>query len=247
MDGAYSQASSTETSSSCSVPDLTPNRSSPRTLSTSQYCLVQSSDGNLVYDSPDETDQYLHKEQGTAYSNFQGTCGLCSCANILRLAGVNATEEQMINFAATTDNPWRVGYKLCAVGFPNPGHNGGTTPEERQQILAHFGIQSDIVPLSDMKSGILYNDALLTISDHVCAGRGVILSVYAKVLWHNDPYDRNGRHAVSVTSVKKDINGNLLGFYICDSARNGTTYYPASLLQTALTGSSMNVTRSIIR
>ena len=247
MDGTYNQANVTGISNYCSTHEIIPNRYSPRTLSSSQFSLVQQSDGNLVYDSPEETDQYLHKKQGSAYSNFQGTCGLCSCANILRLAGVNATEAQMIEYAATTDNPWYSGEKLCAVGKPDPGHNGGTSPYDRQQILAHFGIQSDIVPLSDAQSGDLYNDALVTISDNVCAGRGVIISVFARVLWHNNPYDRHGRHAVSVTSVKKAANGNLLGFYICDSARNGTTYYPAALLQKALTGGAMNVTRSIIR
>lgn len=54
-------------------------------------------------------------------------------------------------------------------------------------------------------------------------------------------------HAVTVTSVKKSGTGDVLGFYICDSANGGTTYYPASKVKRALTGSPMNVTYPIIR
>ena len=251
MDGTYNQANVTGTSSSCSAPEIIPNRNSPRILSSSQFCLAQRSDGNLVYDSPEETDQYLHKKQGSAYPNFQGTCGLCSCANILRLAGVCATEAQMITYAAATENPFAppfaVANKLCATGFPNSGINGGTSPRTRQLILKHFGVNSFLENILLENDGSLSSKNLALISDYVCSGRGVILSVHAKVLWRNVAVGDNDFHAVTVTSVKKDVSGNILGFYICDSANNGTTYYSSSHLLRALTGSPMNVTQCVIR
>ena len=251
MDDTYNQANITGSSNYCSVPEIAPNRNSPRALSSSQFGLTQISDGNLIYDSPEETDQYLHKKQGSAYPNFQGTCGLCSCANILRLAGVNATEAQMITYAAATENPFAhpfaVANKLCATGFPNSGINGGTSPRTRQLILKHFGVNSFLENILLEKDGSLSSKNLAVISDYVCSGRGVILSVHAKVLWHNVAVGDNDFHAVTVTSVKKDASGNILGFYICDSANNGTTYYQSSHLLRALTGSPMNVTQCVIR
>lgn len=247
MGGAFDQAVSTGISDTWSSAQIAPDRSLPRSLSSSQFGLVYSSDGNLVYDSPNETNQYLYKSQGTANPNFRGTCGLCSCANILRLSGVNATEEQMITYSSNTDNPINNAKKLCSTGYPNSGMNGGTSPYTRQLILNHFGVKSDVVDMSFDNDGRLSYDNLVAISDYVCAGKGVILSVHAKVLWYDAPVGMNDFHAVTVTSVKKDTNGNILGFYICDSAKNGTAYYSAAHLQRALTGSPMNVTRSIIR
>lgn len=247
MGGASNRAVGTGVSSAWSSVQIAPDRSSPRSLNYSQFGLVYSSDGNLVYDSPNETNQYLYKNQGTANPNYKGTCGLCSCANILRLSGVNATEAQMIAYASNTDNPNNNTKKLCATGYPNSGMNGGTSPYTRQLILDHFGVKNDVVDMSFDNGGRLSNDNLVTISDYVCAGKGVILSVHAKVLWYDAPVGMNDFHAVTVTSVKKDTNGNILGFYICDSAKNGTSYYSASHLHRALTGSPMNVTQSIIR
>lgn len=226
---------------------LAPTRNTPRDLISTQFEMVKDSDGNLVYDSPNETDQYLYKRQGSADPAYQGTCGLCSCANILRLAGVNATEAQMIAYASTTNAPNTLFQKLCVTGYADHGMNGGTSPKSRQYILQYFGIDSGVVPLARNKDGSLSDSNLNTISDNVSAGRGVILSVHADILQHDAPVGIDDYHAVTVTSVKKDTNGSILGFYICDSANNGTSYCPADKVKRALTGSPMNVTYSIIR
>lgn len=228
-------------------PDLAPTRNTPRDLIGTQFGMVKDSDGNLVYDSPVETDQYLYKDQGSANPAFQGTCGLCSCANILRLSGVNATEAQMIAYASTTKNPNTLFQKLCATGYSDFGMNGGTSPKTRQFILQNFGIDSGIFPLERERDGSISDRNLAAISDNVSAGRGVILSVHADVLWNDASVGIDDYHAVTVTSVKKDPAGNILGFYICDSAHNGTTYYTANKVKRALTGSPMNVTYSVIR
>lgn len=224
-----------------------PTRSTPRDLVDTQFGMVKDCDGNFVYDSPNETNQFLYKNQGSADPAFQGTCGLCACANILRLAGVNATEAQMIAYASTTSNSGTLFQKLCVTGYADPGMNGGTSPKSRQYILRNFGIDSGIFPLAIEKDGTLSNSNLTTISDNVSAGRGVVLSVHADILWHDAPFGVDDYHAVTVTSVKKDANGNILGFYICDSANSGTSYYTADKVKRALTGSPMNVTYSIIR
>ena len=226
---------------------LAPTRTSPRDLAASQFGFSKDSEGNMVYDSPNEMNQYLYKTQGSANSSFQGTCGLCSCANILRLSGVNASEADMIAYASQTKDPNSFCGMLCATGYSDPGMNGGTSPKSRQQILDHFGIDSGIFPIAHEADGSISESNLSQIADHVSAGRGVILSVHADVLWNDAAFGIDDYHAVTVTSVKKSGTGDVLGFYICDSANGGITYYPASKVKRALTGSPMNVTYPIIR
>lgn len=226
---------------------MAPTRTTPRDLVASQYGFNKDSDGNMVYDSPNEMNQYLYSSQGSADATFQGTCGLCSCANILRLSGVNASEKDMLAYASKTRDPNSFNGMLCATGYADPGLNGGTSPKSRQQILNHFGIDSGIFPISHDADGSISNGNLTQIADHVSAGRGVILSVHADVLWNDAPYGVEDYHAVIVTSVKKNTAGDILGFYICDSANGGTTYYSADRVRRSLTGSPMNVTYPIIR
>lgn len=233
--------------SSAGVNSLEPNRKAPRDLPVSQYGFSQDVDGNLVYDSPNEINQYLYTTQGSANPDFQGTCGLCSCANILRLAGVNLSEADMIAFASVTNASGIFPGKLCATGYPDPGMNGGTSPSSRREILEHFGIDSGVLTLVRDRDGTIGQNAIQQIADNVASGRGTILSVHADILWDNAAVGIDDYHAVTVTSVKKDATGNVLGFYICDSAMGGTTYYPAEKIRRSLTGAPMNVTYQIIR
>ena len=50
---------------------LAPTRTSPRDLAASQFGFSKDSEGNMVYDSPNEMNQYLYKTQGSANSSFQ--------------------------------------------------------------------------------------------------------------------------------------------------------------------------------
>lgn len=209
---------------------------SPRRLEKTQHGWEANGDG-FVYDHPSEMASCLCDSQGFAYSaNFAGTCGLCSCANVLRLAGVDLGEKEMIDFAAPG--------KLCDYVAGEPDASGGTRPWERREILSHFGVDSDIVSVG-MSGGRATSDSVQKIADYVSDGRGVIISVHANTLYASGPAE-DDYHAVTVTSVRKDGLGNITGFYIADS-NIGTTYYPASLLQKALTGNPMNVTTGSVR
>ncbi len=215
---------------------MKPTLSEPRSLAQTQYSYSQNSDGTMTYDSPEEMAQYLYADQGSAYKNFQGTCGLCSCANVLRLSGVNLGEKDIIDYATKAD--------LCTKTLFNFPANGGTSPAERQKILEHFGIPSSAYPIH-MDNGTATIESINEIANHVADGRGVIISVHANTLYNKGPA-KNDFHAVTVTSVKKNRYGDVAGFYICDSNR-GTAYYPAFVVQEALTGNDMNVTNTHIR
>lgn len=225
---------------------LRPVRNSPRDLAASGFGYQEDGEGNLVYDTPQKMDAYLYKEQGSARVFFKGTCGLCSCANIMRLAGVNATEKEMIDYASKTPAANAGGY-LCVTGCLNPANNGGTSPWDRKEILSHFGVESSLFQIETDETGKPTDKNIENIASYVETGRGVILSVHSRMLWYDEAYAKKDYHAVTVTSVKRDKKGSVLGFYICDSQKGGTEFYPAEKVRNVLTGAPMNVTQSIIR
>lgn len=233
--------------------NLQPTRRTPRDLPVTQFGFSVNSRGDMEYDSPNEMAQYLYASQGSAYSNFQGTCGLCSCANILRLAGVNATEKEIIDYAANThigngvfSRAFTGFQRLCTVNG-SPDSNGGTNAYSRQTILEHFGISSGIFNVK-MDGDSVSDETINEIANFVSDGRGVIISVDANVLY-NSNFPRGyspAYHAVTVTSVTRNKYGDVSGFYIADS-NVGTTFYPINHFREFLTDHDMNVTYSHIR
>ncbi|MBP5418073.1 MAG: C39 family peptidase [Clostridiales bacterium] len=216
--------------------DIKPDLEEPRQLDHTQYGYTKDADGNLVYDHPKETEEYLHRNQGEAYELFQGTCGLCSCANILRLAGVNATEQEIVDYA--------IEHNLCTKNSSDSGENGGTVPGNWQAILGHYGISSKCV-----------TQDINTIASSIEQGKGVIVAVDPHELNPN-VYSPGGYHAITVTSVVRDADGRIKGFYVCDSnadvndycRENLTNYYSVDTFEGALTDVfDMLVTDSAIR
>ena len=216
---------------------LAPTRSTPRDLPATEFGFTDDGNGNLVYDSPIEMSVYLYNNQGSADSSYQGTCGLCSCANILRLAGVNYGEKDVLEFAKNQRG-------LIEYDPENPYASGGTNPQSRREILEHFGISSGVFPVK-MDQGVASQETVEEIANFVADGKGVILSVHADYLYYGRSMD-DDFHAVTVSSVVKNTNGDITGFYIADS-NTGTKYYTAQQIQNALTGNAMNVTHTHIR
>lgn len=220
--------------------NLAPVRSTPRDLPATEFGFTDDGNGNLVYDSPIEMSEYLYKNQGSADPKYKGTCGLCACANILRLSGVNYSEKDILDYAKTQKG-------LIDRHIFSPASSGATDPEARKAILEHFGISSGIFPVKMDSDGTAAHESIDEIANHVSEGRGVILSVHAGELYYGHPVRRD-YHAVTVTSVVKSKHGDVIGFYIADSnSGRGTKFYTAFQIQNALTGNSMNVTYSHIR
>lgn len=215
---------------------LAPTGNSPRSLSRSAFSFQQDSDGNFVYDSPMEMNDHLYKTQGTAYSNIQGTCGLCSCANVMILSGVASSEKSMVDHA--------MGKGLCSFDKSDAGASGGTSYLDRQKILGDMGIRSHL-EMVEFDGDTASQGTLDRIARSVFEGRGVIVSVDAGHFYQDARY-LGGGHAVTVTSVKRSPAGDLLGFYICDS-NQGTVYVTRDRLQRSLRATPINVTDSIIR
>lgn len=190
-------------------------------------------DGSRVFDSPHETGARLDSRQGKV-AGFLGTCGLVSCVNVLRMAGIRETEQNVVAYARNTRSG-RHGTPLCSVGSFFAENNGATNAEDRNEILARYGVHSVALPA-----------VTKDIADYVEKGHGVILSVHANMLYHGYTAG-NDLHAVTVTSTHRSADGTLLGFYLCDSNGESDAYYTASELNAALSGRKMNVTTGIIR
>lgn len=203
-------------------------------LNATNQIWTTSADGSMIFNTPVETGGKLDSCQGKV-NGFLGTCGLVSCVNILRLAGYPATESEVVDYASATPAGFEQGMLCTTNSYPEA--NGGTSAEGRQRILQHFGIKSE-----------LQEATVDNIAAAVSDGRGVIISVYAGMLY-NGQSNHKDLHAITVTSVKKDRYGNVLGFYVCDSGTGGTDnskFYATFQIENALSGRPMNVT-SIIR
>ena len=237
----------TEVQSEANTPEepFKPTRKTPRDLPVSQYGFTKDASGMETYDSPLEVDQYLYAEQGSAYDNFKGTCGLCSCANVLRLAGVNYGEKEMIDYAAKQQGGF-FATRLCTVNPFNPSASGGTTPKQRQQILDNFGVSSSIFDVKTDADGKTCIDTINDLAKWVSEGRGVIIDVDAG-LFYNSPQNYGKGHAVTLTSVEKNKYGDITAFYILDS-NQGTVKCNGWKLQDMLRNFvGINVTSQIIR
>ena len=136
--------------------------------------------------------------------------------------------------------PSLTGRTLCRTGSATSS-NGGTSAKARKQILEHFGVPSYTAKQS-----------IETIAAAVSEGHGVIASVHAERLYFKRRPIHSDLHAITVTSVKKDSKGKILGFYVCDSnafalGGTGATYYTAEEIEGALSERECNITSTIIR
>ncbi|MBR2296381.1 MAG: C39 family peptidase [Clostridia bacterium] len=202
-----------------------------------------------TFNTPKQTGEKLNSNQGVPVSRggegvegFEGTCGLVSVENILRMAGVNITEEKVVNYARTHKI---IGFKgirpMCTIDS-SPENNGGTYAKDRQAVLRHFGIESDIEYGSVEK-----------IAEYVEQGRGVIATVDANMLWYQSHGSVPAFHAITITSIQRDAHTNeITGVYVCDSGDRGESsarLVPVEVMRFALapTGAEMNITKTIIR
>lgn len=188
----------------------------------------------MMYNQPLDTAKSLIKNQGQNSRNMFGTCGLCQCANILRLAGVtDVTEDDVINVALSS-SPEVV--RQLEMDNPDPNYRGGTSTAGRQEIMDRYNLQTEVYHILSNREM-----SVAGLGERVASGHGVIVSVEAGVLW-NDP-DVQGGHAISLISVSE--SGDR--FVYSDTGTGRIGVISATRLGQALTGRPANVTRSIIR
>lgn len=150
-------------------------------------------------------------------------CGLCAVQNIAYMSGVKTDQDTLIR--AAYQNGW------CDKG-------GGTSYSDRKAVLKALGIESYTAePTID------------NIVSAVMSGRGVIASVDAYALYNINTTEV-GYHAIAITSVTLDKNGNATEIIICDSnakarGESGAKRYSVEDFKNALTGRPLNITEVI--
>jgi hypothetical protein len=157
----------------------------------------------VVIGDPQGDKAFTHKQGEHNLLGYEGTCGLCSCENVLRSFGLDVTESDITVFAAERG--------LCDTGNPDPRQNGGTTAEWQAEILTRHGI-----PASASRGGSLED-----LAANIEQGRGVIAEVDAGVIWDEPSFSNwlgQPNHAIAVTGVARDpMTGDIRGFFINDS------------------------------
>jgi hypothetical protein len=155
----------------------------------------------VVIGDPEGDKAFTH-QQGQNSRGFLGTCGLCSCENVLRSFGLDVSETSMVIFASELG--------LCTADNPDPAQCGGTSPMAIAEILTRHGIPADCS----------FDGSLDGLAANIEQGRGVIIGVNAGALWNDANSDSGGpaNHAITVTGVARDPStGEVQGFFINDS------------------------------
>ena len=188
-----------------------------------------------MYNSPYETAQTLINRQGNNTRNAAGVCGVCQCANILRMAGISdVTEEDVLNTAMTC-SPGVV--QGLDINNADSEERGGTSSSGRREILARYGVDSYTLPIQQDRA-----ESVEQLSQAIRTGHGVIVSVDAGRLWNDSRYDGGG-HAISLISVSE--NGDRFIYSDTGAGRIGTI--SAQELGNVLSGRTANITTRIIR
>ena len=184
-----------------------------------------------VCGEPQKVAKVLDYRQGQNNLGFQGTCGIVSSRNTLRLFGICTSEDELVHYAALKG--------LCVVDARSY-LSGATNATYRDQLMREWGLPGQIIKASSVARS----------AEEFEKGFGVMAGVNAGILWNNPNCYGNGfsNHVVSLIGTERDQSGNLTGVYICDSGRNragdAARYIPVDLWKEALEvpGSSLNVT-----
>jgi len=230
------------------------NRKFPRSLEHTLIEYEEDLDGNMVWGHPLDIAEDLINNQGNNKKNWKDTCGICCIANVLRLAGVNSTEQEVLDY-------YRKSLAVLSVRLRG-GTKGATNSESRQAILKHYGIESILVLSLCNKENKAKDEAevINEIAEYVEQGKGVIISVNSSDYDKSRCTSNDVNHALLVTGVVKSCEGTIVGFFIHDSRgktkaekyknrpqKEGTLLLYAHELFMCLSPEDINVTKSIIR
>jgi uncharacterized Zn-binding protein involved in type VI secretion len=156
-----------------------------------------------------------------------GNCGIESARQIMDVASDSRNEFDVLQESINNGT--------AEYDEEDPNESGGTSPEDRQAILANNGISSH---LEEQNPG--------NIQQAVVEGKGVITSHDAAILWNDRRV--NGGHAVLVSGVKYNSSGKVSHYVINDTGTGqGWREVPAAQFERSLRAKrKINVTDSPI-
>jgi len=137
------------------------------------------------------------RASGSIQQSFNN-CGVESSRQIIMASGRNISEASLLSQSIANGD---------ADNNANPTQRGGTSPSGRSNILTNNGVANHTETASRQN-----------IMQAVAEGRGVITSHDAGRLWGNPAFNGSG-HAVLVTGVQFDANGNPVNVIINDTGQ----------------------------
>lgn len=193
----------------------------PRMLEPEVRTDVPGMEMAIVYGDPIALGAVLDYQQGfdNPYGAF-GTCGETSISNLCRIGGKEVTEPQVLAYAMENG--------LCKRDDPK-FMDGETTIGNQIQLLEHFGFPSHCEFSQETATPERLAQAIE-------GGYGVLLGLNSGVLqereWkiYNAKGEITATHAVCLTGTVYSVDGELKGFYLCDSSGQnpeaGRTFVP---------------------
>ena len=140
-----------------------------------------------------------------------GNCGIQSSSQVIAAAtGTKPNERDLLDESVKDGNADDVflGRLRRAVFDEKNPESGGTSPKQRQAILAKHGVPSDIKKTTP-------DNLAKAIRDN----KGIVVNVDAGKLWNNPQY-AGGGHAIVIYDGDFDENGNLTHVYVNDTGKN---------------------------
>lgn len=171
----------------------------------------------------------LGRTTGALQQSYQN-CGVESTRQIINQAtGRQIGEDLLLDRAM--ERGWASRKPLQEGGR---SQSGGTSPDDRKEILAAGGVGSELQP-----------QTMKNIEQAVAEGKGVITSHEVKELWDSE---QEGRHAVVVTGIKYNPDGKPETIFINDTGTGkGKDAIPAERFEKSLIKKrQINVTSSPI-
>ncbi|MCA9799506.1 MAG: C39 family peptidase [Cyanobacteria bacterium HKST-UBA04] len=175
----------------------------------------------IAKQNPEKIDKLDHQQGDEQQAN--GTCGLVSTANVLKLAGKEeVTEKQIVEEAMSQG--------LC-TDSADPNQSGGSSPQGWEQLMNNHGVSASSKQASMDEVG---KDAK--------EGKGVVMAVNAETLWGegggSGPSGGGDglNHAITLTGTIEK-GGQTLGYIVTDSASGKKAQFvPKDLMEQATGG-----------
>ncbi|MCD7884175.1 MAG: hypothetical protein LUI87_10815 [Lachnospiraceae bacterium] len=147
--------------------------------------------------------------QGDNEYGIRQCCGLVSTSNLFQMAGMDLTEDDVVEYA--------LGNNRCIIDWFDWSESGGTEKEDVEAILESHGIEAETYEAFEVD----YEE----MAGWIEGGQGVILghNAYLTMEGMEDYASTNAYgqlfadHYVAMTGTVRDLDGNLLGYTVCDS------------------------------
>ena len=171
-------------------PVYSPKESTKETFRQQKVCSFE----DEFFGYPEKLNYRLIKGQGLSLFPLSGTCGYCSSANMLTIAGDPVMNEDRIISEALNGSEATI--KCLGLYNPYSENRGASCSQTIAEILERMGCPASFCPMEyDRKK------TMKSYYDIISSGHIMIIFVEAGKFWQENIF---GGHAITLLSVSKD-------------------------------------------